>query len=113
MAKRLKWEDMKPSDPDGELENYTDMDARRHGYPSLEVMRLEYQLTDIVGKWRRTKEDALVHQYKVVLYEMILKGYDVNTLPVQDQLPDDLMPDLPPEPVKKAIIAAYEAMTIK
>ncbi len=112
MAKRLIWEDMKPSDSSDELEGYTDEDARRHGYPSLEVMRLEYQLTKITGEWRRTKENSLVHDYKAVLYEMILKGYDVNILPVQDQLPDDLMPDLPPKPIQKAIIEAYQEMAI-
>jgi hypothetical protein len=40
---------------------------------------------------------------------MILKGYDVNTLPIQDQLPDRLMPELPPEPVQAAIQRIYQA----
>jgi|GEM_PF-2215500 len=111
MAKRLKWDDMKPADSD-ELKDYTDEDAQRHGYPSLEVMRLEYQLTAIAGEWRRTKENALVHDYKAVLYEMILKGYDVNTLPIQDQLPDELMPDLPPKPIQQAIIKAYADLVV-
>lgn len=108
-AKRLKWEDMKPAGLAGELENYTDADARRHGYISLEVMQLEYQLTQIAGKWRSTKEEALVQEYERVLYKMILKGYDVNTLDIQDQLPDELMPDLPPEPVQVAIKRVYQA----
>lgn len=102
-TKRLKWEDMKPPGHGDELENYTDEDARRHGYPSLEVMQLEYRLTQIVGRWRRTKENALVHEYERILYKMILKGYDLNMLPVQDQLPEDLMPDLPSKAVQKAI----------
>lgn len=108
-TKRLKWEDMEPSGAEGELENSTDEDARRQGYPSLKVMKLEYQLSQIAGKWRYTKEDALVDKYKSVLYEMILHGYDVNTLPIQDQLPSPLMPELPPEPVRKAIQSVYEA----
>ncbi|MEL6307283.1 MAG: IS6 family transposase [Chloroflexota bacterium] len=40
--------------------------------------------------------------------KMILKGYDLNTLPIQDQLPDDLMPELPPQSVQAAIKRAYE-----
>ena len=106
--KRLKLEDMRPPGLVGALENYTDVDARRHGYISLEMMQLEYQLTQIAGKWRRTNEDALVQEYERVLYKMILKGYDVNTLDIQDQLPDNLMPDLPPEPVQAAIKRVYD-----
>ncbi|MEL7433953.1 MAG: hypothetical protein AAFN11_08390, partial [Chloroflexota bacterium] len=104
----LKLEDMKPSGLGCELENYTDADARRHGYISLDVMRLAYKLTEIAGEWRSTKEDALVQEYERVLYKMILKGYDLNTLPIQDQLPDDLMPELPPQSVQVAIKRAYE-----
>ncbi|MEL6406455.1 MAG: hypothetical protein AAFR81_18950 [Chloroflexota bacterium] len=106
--KRLKLEDMKPSGLSRELENYTDADAHRHGYISLDVMRLEYKITEIVGEWRSTKDDRLVQKYERVLYKMILKGYDLNTLPIQDQLPDDLMPELPPQSVQAAIKRAYE-----
>ena len=100
--KRLTWEDMKPASY-SVVDNYTEEDARKSGYPSLKVMKLEYELTRIAGAWRETKRDSLVHEYKRVLYEMILNGYDVNTLPIQDQLPDERMPDLPPEPVQNAI----------
>ncbi|MEM9953107.1 MAG: hypothetical protein AAF846_16000 [Chloroflexota bacterium] len=105
--KRLTLHDMKPADY-SVIENYTDEDAINSGYPSLKVMKLEYELTQIAGTWRDTKDEALVYQYKSVLYEMILSGYDVNTLPIQDQLPDDFMPELPPEPVQIAIKRAYE-----
>ena len=108
-TKRLKWEDMEPPGLEGEFENYTDEDARRHGYPSLKVMKLEYQLSQIAGEWRYTKADALIDKYKSVLYEMILHGYDVNTLPIQDQLPSRLMPEMPPKPVQKAIQSVYSS----
>ena len=108
-SRRLKWEDMEPAGLENELDGYTDVDARRHGYPSLEVMQLEYELTRIAGKWRSTEDDALVEEYERVLYKMILKGYDVNTLPIQDQLPDDLMPELPPPAVTAAIQQAIKA----
>ena len=41
---------------------------------------------------------------------MILKGYNVDTLPVQDQLPEDLMPELPPQTVRSAITQAYKEL---
>jgi hypothetical protein len=113
MAKRLKWDDMiSPEEGRKERQNYTDEDARKLGYPSIEVLRLADYLSEIAGKWRTTKEDVLIHDYKAVLYEMILKGYDVNTLPVQDQLPEEHMPDLPPMPIQKAIIEAYQEMAV-
>jgi hypothetical protein len=90
------------------VNQYTNTDAIRLGYPSVEVLRLEIKLGEIAGAWRETKNAILVHEYKSVLYEMILKGYDVNTLPIQDQLPDRLMPELPPETVRSAIQRVYE-----
>lgn len=110
MVKRLKTEDVISREEYHQMMTaLTDKDARELGYPSAKVMRLEDQLGEIAGKWRRTGEDALIDKYKAVLYEMILNGYDVNTLPIQDQLPDDLMPDLPPEPVRQAIKVVYDS----
>ena len=108
-TKRLKWEDM-ISHEEGieERQNYTDEDARKLGYPGVEVLRLGDHLRMLAGKWRETKDNHLVHEYASVFYKMILKGYDVNTLPIQDQLPDDLMPELPPEPVQAAIKRVYQ-----
>ena len=90
------------------VDQYTDIDAIERGYPSVEVLRLEIKLGEIAGAWRETKEEHLVHKYASVLYKMILNGYDVNTLPIQDQLPNRLMPELPPETVRSAIQRAYE-----
>lgn len=109
MVKRLKSEDVISREEYLQMiAKLTDEDAIELGYPSAKVMRLEDKLSEIAGKWRRTKEHALIHEYKSVLYEMILNGYDVNTLPVQDQLPEDFMPALPPEPVRLAIQKVYE-----
>ena len=91
-----------------ERENYTDEDARKLGYPNVAVLHLEDKLSLIAGTWRDTKDDALVAEYRQTLYEMILKGYDVHTLPIQDQLPDRHMPELPPKKVLDAIVAAYK-----
>ena len=112
VAKRLKWEDML-SNEDGrkERQHYTDEDAHKLGYPSIAVLHLADKLRVLAGKWRRTKEDSLVAEYHITLLQMILKGYDVNTLPIQDQLPDDLMPELPPETVQVAIRDAYLSET--
>ena len=74
-----------------ERRNYTDEQARKLGYPSATVLLLSDRLGEIAGKWRRTKDDALVPEYRATLYDMILKGYDVDTLPIQDQLPPELM----------------------
>lgn len=92
------------------VSQYTDEDAQKLGYPSAEVLRLEIKLGEIAGKWRYNQDDeSLVLEYERVLYKMILKGYDVNTLPIQDQLPDELMPELPPKPVQAAIQSVYQA----
>ena len=85
----------------------SDGEIKQLGYPSRKVLALSYQLSNVAGKWRRTREDALVDKYKSILYEMILNGYDVSTLPIQDQLPEDLMPELPPENVQAAIQREY------
>jgi len=60
-----------------------------------------------VAKWRGTKRDDLISEYKHVLYEMILKGYDVDELDIQDQLPPEHMPELPPKKVLKGILKSY------
>jgi len=93
------------------VQEYTDEDASRLGYPSADVIRLEIQLGELAGEWRETKDDKLASRYREVLLTMILKGYDVDTLPVQDHLPEEHMPDLPPQPIRKAIKDAYELMT--
>ena len=111
MVKRLTLDDMKTVEQyRAEMEKLTEEEVQRLGHPSKKVMRLEWRLSEIAGKWRSSQEnEALVHEYKSVLYEMILNGYDVNTLPIQDQLPDALMPELPPEPVQTAIQRVYQA----
>lgn len=107
----LKLEDMKSREEYlAERQTYTDEQARKLGYPSAEVLRLSDDLTRLAGKWRRTKDDGLVLEYRQTLYEMILKGYDVDTLPVQDQLPEELMPELPPPTVREAIMRAYQEL---
>ncbi|MEO1666685.1 MAG: hypothetical protein AAFU54_18755 [Chloroflexota bacterium] len=83
--------------------NYTDAQAQSLGYPSAEVLRLSDDLSALAGEWRNTKSDNVATRYRETLLTMILKGYDVDTLPVQDQLPEDLMPDLPHPRVQEAI----------
>lgn len=87
----------------------SDDEVKKFGYPNAKVLRLSYQLSEIAGKWRDLKTDALVYEYKSVLYEMILNGYDVMKLSVQDQLPAEYMPELPPKPVQMAIQGVYQA----
>lgn len=94
-----------------ERRNYTDEQARKLGYPSAEVLRLSDRLSQITGKWRTSKDSKLVAEYQQTLYKMILKGYDVDILPIQDQLPTELMPELPPPPVRAAILQAYDKLT--
>jgi|SRR5690606_27063791 len=88
----------------------SDDEVKKFGYPSVKVLGLSYKLSDLAGKWRGNQDDmGLVLEYKSVLYEMILNGYDVDGLPIQDQLPDRLMPELPPKPVQMAIQSVYQA----
>lgn len=93
-----------------QIRHYTDEDAQRLGYPNVEVFHLERRLGKIAGKWRGTRDANLVAEYRHVLYEMILNGYDVTWLPIQDQLPKALMPPLPPPTVRAAILEAYKQL---
>lgn len=93
-----------------EIANYSEEDARKLGYPSLEMLHLEDKLTDIAGAWRGTKDEALIDEYRDVLFLMMLKGYDVTTLDIQDQLPSDKMPFIPPLSVTQAIVKAYSEL---
>jgi len=105
----LKWEDMQSADVYlAKRQTYTDEQARNLGYPNAEVLRLADELSHIAGQWRGTKDEMLIEKYRDILYAMILKGYDVDMLPIQDQLPSDLMPELPPPAVRMAIIKAYD-----
>jgi hypothetical protein len=94
-----------------ERQNFNDEQARELGYPSAEVLRLSDKLGQIAGKWRRTKDQALVHEYGKVLLTMILKGYDVNQLDIEDRLPKELMPDIPNSRVREAIVGALSVST--
>ena len=106
--KRLTIADqMTPQEHRKYMLSLSDEEVKQFGYPNAKVLRLSYRLSEIAGQWRATKDDALVHEYTSVLYEMILKGYDVDTLPIQDQLPSDLMPEIPPKSVQLAIQNAY------
>jgi len=110
MVKRLTLKDQITRDEYLQrIHQYTDEDATKHGYPSAEVLRLEVKLGEIAGAWRKTKDDKYVYEYASILYKMILNGYDVEGLPIQDQLPDELMPELPPQPVQAAIKRVYQA----
>lgn len=103
MVERLTLDDIKTVEQyRAEMEKLTEAEIQRLGLPSKKVMRLEWRLGEIAGKWRKTKTDALVLEYERVLYKMILNGYDVDTLPIQDQLPDRFMPELPTKPVQIA-----------
>ena len=107
----LKWEDMQSADDYLEARrNFTDEQASELGYPSAEVLRLSDNLRRIAGEWRQTKDGTLLIAYRETLYSMILKGYDVDTLPIEDQLPAEFMPELPPPSIRTAIIEAYRAL---
>lgn len=96
MVKRLTKNDMKSVEQyKAERQSYTDAQAQNLGYPNAEVLRLSDRLSNIATQWRESKADTLVLTYQNILYQMIFKGYDVETLPIQDQLPPELMPELP------------------
>jgi hypothetical protein len=109
-AKRLTWDDMKkPEDYDAERRQFTDERAQKLGYPSAEVLHLYDHLSKLAGEWRSTKSETVAHEYGKTLLDMILKGYDVDSLPIQDQLPSELMPEIPPSKVREAIAYALSA----
>ena len=110
MAKRLKWEDMKsPEEYTAERQNYSDEQAQDLGYPSAKVLHLYDHLSNLAGEWRSSRSETLAHEYGKTLLDMILKGYDVDHLPIQDQLPLNLMPEIPPDSVLVAIKDALQS----
>src|SRR5436190_954934 len=66
-----------------EIQNYSNQDAQELGYPNIEVFHLAHHLSKITGEWRRTKTEKLVSEYRNTLYQMILKGYDLDGLPIE------------------------------
>ncbi|MEL7432614.1 MAG: hypothetical protein AAFN11_01585 [Chloroflexota bacterium] len=112
MVKKLKPGDgISHEESTVERRNYTDKQAQSLGYPNAEVLRLSDELSALAGEWRTTKSDNVASRYRETLLTMILKGYDVDTLPVQDQLPDDLMPELPHPRVREAIQKVFVELT--
>ena len=87
MVKRLTLDDMKTVEQHrAEMEKLTEEEVQRLGHPSKKVMRLEWRLSEIAGKWRSNQDDmGLVHEYKSVLYELILNGYNVDGLPIHPE----------------------------
>jgi hypothetical protein len=71
-----------------------------------EVLRLADKLSYLAGTWRKLKQETIVHEYGKTLLTMILKGYNLDRLPIEDQLPEELMPYSPPLAVRQAIRAA-------
>jgi hypothetical protein len=92
------------------VKNYTDEDAHKLGYSNVHVLHLEDRLGQIAEQWRTSQDVQLVSKYRETLYDMILHGYDVDSLPLQDQLPKELMPELPPQAVRAAILQAYDKL---
>jgi hypothetical protein len=53
---------------------------------------LRRQLGDIAGQWRHNHDEKLVHQYHSVMAELFALGW-TGYLDMDDELPDDRMPD--------------------
>lgn len=109
-AKELNPTDMQSQEEFlAERQNFNDEQARKLGYPSAELLRLSDKLGQLAGQWRRTKDQALVHEYGKLLLTMILKGYDVNQLDIEDCLPKEFMPEIPNARVREAIADALSS----
>jgi hypothetical protein len=96
-----------------EIKNYTNEDIQELGYPTLELFRLELELEQIVTTWQQTNESSLLACYHGKFTEMILKGYDLDHLPKDAQLPIILMPSYPPMLVRIAILYEYKKLWSK
>ena len=76
------------------LQSLTDEVARRWGYADKEMYLKEYQLGQLAGRWRRTKDQADVERYHRLFNELVASGWDPLTLDIEYQLPIELMPKL-------------------
>jgi hypothetical protein len=70
-------------------------------------------LEQLVENWQQTNEDTLITRYHGKFVEMILKGYDLDRLPKEAQLPIILMPSYPPMLVRIAILYEYKKIWSK
>jgi hypothetical protein len=69
----------KPTTTQEFLDAYTDEQARKSGYPSAEVYRMEHKLV-ILG-WKLSLGDKSVHdEYYTLLDEALAKGWDPTRL---------------------------------
>jgi hypothetical protein len=66
--------------------------VERFGFSGNPVFdKLMSELAYLAGKWRTTKEDALIGRYQTILRTLVFIGYD-EELPLELELPDELMP---------------------
>ena len=65
---------------------------KRHGYSDNPTYDdLIYKLAQLAGAWRGTRDEATARQYQTILKTLVIMGFN-DELPVEVELPEDLMP---------------------
>ena len=73
----------------------TDEMAQADGYPDAESVRLEHQLSKLAAKWAIKKDPTAIKEYHDIYHTLVNKGWNPDTLTVQEVLPEALMPKHP------------------
>jgi hypothetical protein len=64
-----------------------------HGFDENPVYdEILFRLTRLAGKWRGEKSDEVVLQYQTILEALLIMGWR-GELPVEVELPDELLPE--------------------
>jgi hypothetical protein len=93
------------------FQDYSNTNAQKLDYPNLEVFHLAHRFSYIAREWSKTKAQEFVREYGETLYTMLLKGYNIILLPVENQLPEELMTEMPQASVLAAIRQAYSDLS--
>jgi hypothetical protein len=69
------------------------IEVERYGFsdnPTFDA--LLNKLAQLAGKWRTTKANQVAEQYQTILRSLVMLGFH-DELPVELELPDELMPE--------------------
>jgi hypothetical protein len=86
---------VRPMSNDEILAAITDEMAQKEGYANADMLRKEFRLGKLAGRWRRTKADEDVQAYHALFQELIEEGWNPHQLDFDQTLPPELMPELP------------------
>ncbi len=82
---------------DAHQERYhiSDETARKMGYPGAKVYGMEIRLAELAQKWHKTHDKAVLADYHILYYKMIVFGYLPESFAPETEIEPEYMPELP------------------